>query len=233
MKSSFLTSLFDLIAPRSCAVCGHLLTRDEAILCGGCHMQLPLTDFAAHPYDNPLARLFWGQFPIERAAAYFYFVPHSLSSRIVYLLKYGQQPEVGEDMGAVMARTLKKNDFIGDIDAVVPIPITRRRRWNRGYNQSEEIARGIGEETGLPVLNKVVKRVRFDGSQTKKKGWERVENVESAFLLVKPEAVRGKHLLIVDDIITTGATITACARELCKAGEVRVSVVSLGFTKTR
>ncbi|MBR1449876.1 MAG: ComF family protein [Prevotella sp.] len=231
MKTSFLTDLFDLIAPRSCAICGKRLSAAESVICGVCHLRMPLTGFAQSPLDNPMARLFWGQFPIEKAAAYFYYQPHSDTSSIIYHLKYHSQPDIGENMGGIMARELSRSEFFSGIDAIVPIPITRRRRWQRGYNQSLEIARGISEVTHLPILKDAVRRTRFDTSQTKKKGWQRQENVADVFQLRQPEAISGRHLLLVDDIVTTGATIRACALELCKAGDVRISVVSLGFTK--
>lgn len=231
MKTSFLTELFDLISPRSCPICGSRLAASESVICGVCHFRMPLTGFAKDPYDNPLARLFWGQFPIEKAIAYFYFIPHSDTSRLIYDLKYHHQPDIGENMGRIIANELPPPRFFDDIDAIVPVPITRKRYWQRGYNQSMEIARGISDITHLPILKKVIKRTHFNISQTKKKGWERQENVENAFQLLRPEAVRGRHLLLVDDIVTTGATIRACAKELCKAGNVRISVFSLGFTK--
>jgi len=111
------------------------------------------------------------------------------------------------------------------------MPVTRQRLRQRGYNQSMEIARGISETANLPILNKAIKRIHFDTSQTKMKGWERLENVENVFQLITPETVKDKHLLLVDDIVTTGATVRACAQELCKAGNVQISVLSIGFTK--
>lgn len=232
MKMRFLTEAFDLIAPRECAICSQRLTATESVICGECHLRLPQTNFLQKPYDNPMARLFWGVLPIEKAVAYFYYIPHAQSSQMIHHLKYHHQPEVGEYMGQIIAKALKQHRFFEDIDAIVPIPITSERKRERGYNQSIEIARGISEVAQLSILSKAVWRTQFDDSQTKKRGWERQENVEGAFQLVKPDAVKGKHLLVVDDIVTTGATIKACAQELCKAGDVRISVVALGFTKS-
>jgi len=229
--TTLLTEIFDLISPRSCAVCGDTLQATESVVCGVCHLRMPQTDFGKNPYDNPMARLFWGQFPIEKAAAYFYYIPHSDTSRLIYHLKYHHQPEIGENMGRMTANALKPYRFFDDIDAIVPIPITGRRLRQRGYNQSMEIACGISEATQLPILKKAVRRIQFDTSQTRMKGWQRKENVRDAFQMITPEAVEGKHLLLVDDIVTTGSTVIACAQELCKAGDVRFSVVSLGFTK--
>jgi ComF family protein len=109
--------------------------------------------------------------------------------------------------------------------------LAKKRQRQRGYNQSLEIARGISEITNLPIYNKVVRRNVFEGSQTNKGRWERNENVEKVFEMTDETAIHGKHLLIIDDVVTTGATVIACAKELCKAGNVKISVLSLGFAK--
>jgi ComF family protein len=135
-------------------------------------------------------------------------------------------------MGRLMAKELQTSGFFDGIDGIVPIPLAKKRLRQRGYNQSLEIARGISEITSLPIYNKVVIRKVFEGSQTNKGRWERNENVEGVFELKDASAIQGKHLLIIDDVVTTGATVLACAKELCKAGNVKVSVISLGFSKS-
>lgn len=232
MRTSFWTELLDIISPRACAICGQRLSANERVLCGVCHLHLPLTHFELHPLDNPMVRLFWGQFPVERAAALFYYEPQSPVSRLIYDMKYHHMPEVAENMGIITARQFAANGFFDGIDALVPMPITWLRKWKRGYNQSYEIARGISEVTRLPIYKDVVKRVRFKQSQTRQHAWERLHNVDGAFRLVRPDKISGRHLLLIDDIVTTGATINACARELAKAPGVRISVLSLGITKS-
>ena len=231
MKTSFWTDLFDLISPRTCAVCGQRLTADENTICVACHLHLPLTHMESNAYDNVRARLFWGVLPVERAAALFYYEPHSEVARLIYDLKYHGQADIGTDLGRMAARQFASSGFFEGIDATVPVPLTRKRKWQRGYNQSEQIARGIGQVTGLPVYTDVVRRKHFNKSQTQNSIWERLENVEEAFLLANGSRIAGKHLLVVDDIVTTGATIKACAKELCKAGGVKISILSLGLTK--
>ena len=118
------------------------------------------------------------------------------------------------------------------IDAIVPVPLARKRERERGYNQSLELAKGVSEVTGLPIYNKVVKRTKFMGSQTQRGRWERNENVEHVFELVDGDSINGKHLLLIDDVVTTGATIIACAQKMQKASNVKISVLALGFTKS-
>lgn len=232
MKISFWTRLLDLISPRLCVVCGCRLSVTEEVLCSKCNLHLPRTGFHRDPYENVLAKTFWGQIPIQRASALFYYEAHAETAAILYQLKYKNHPEIGTIMGRMLAREILNSGFFEDIDAIIPIPLARKRQRQRGYNQSMEIARGIHEVTGLPIYNKVVRRNIFEGSQTSRGRWERNENVENVFELVDGEQIRHKHLLIIDDVITTGATIIACVKTLCQINGVTVSVLALGFAKS-
>ena len=232
MKISFWSRLLDLISPRLCVVCGERLAVTEETLCSKCYLHLPRTDFGRDLYENVMAKLFWGQIAIEKATALFYYEPHAETANILYELKYKNHPEIGETMGRMMARELQRADFFDGIDGIVPVPLAKKRERQRGYNQSTEIAMGVSEITNLPIYNKVIKRTTFEGSQTSKGRWERNENVENVFELLDGDSIRGKHLLIIDDVVTTGATIIACAKEISKAEGVRFSILSLGFAKS-
>ncbi len=231
MKTSFLTRLFDTVSPRTCAACGRRLTVDQTFLCTRCYHDIPLTHLEDHPYDNPMARLFWGKIPIERAAAYFYFYPHSEHGNIIYDMKYRGRPEIAQLLGAMAARRFAEKGFFDGIDAIIPLPVTRRRFWQRGYNQSVEIARGISSVTGMPILTDAVRRTKFTVSQTTMHGEDRQRNVEGAFLLKDQQRLAGLHVLLVDDIITSSATTLSCGRELAKAPGVRISIMSMGLTR--
>ena len=232
MVVSFWHRLLDLISPRLCVVCGQRLTVSEDVICTKCNLHLPRTDFHQDPYENEMAKLFWHQIPVERATALLYYESHAETANILYELKYKNHPEVGEVMGRLMAKELKPSGFFDGIDGIVPIPLAKKRQRQRGYNQSLEIARGISAITSLSIYNKVVRRKAFEGSQTNKGRWERNENVEGVFELKDASAIQGKHLLMVDDVVTTGATVIACVQELCKADNVKVSVIALGFSKS-
>jgi len=229
---SFWHRLLDLISPQLCVVCGKRLSAIEEVICIACNLKLPRTDFSKNPYDNEMAKLFWGQIPIERAAAFFYYESHSKTANVIYKLKYKSHPEIGPVMGRKVAVEFQRDHFFDGIDGIVPIPLTKKRFRQRGYNQSEEIAKGINEMTGIPIYTGIVKRTVFKGSQTRRRRWERQENVEYAFSLVDGEPIMGKHILLIDDVVTTGATVIACAKELCKAGGVRISILSLGLAKS-
>ena len=229
---SFWHRLLDLISPRLCVVCGHRLTVTEEVICARCNFHLPRTGFQHNAYENDMAKLFWGQIPIERATAFFYYEAHAETANILYELKYKDHPEIGEIFGRMFAAEIQSAGFFDGIDGIVPVPLAKKRQRQRGYNQSEEIAQGVSEITGLPIYNKVVKRISFKGSQTNKGRWDRQENVERVFDLIDAEAVSNKHLLLIDDVVTTGATCIACAKVLCQSANVRISILSLGFAKS-
>lgn len=229
---SFWHRLLDLISPRLCVVCGHRLTVTEDVICAKCNFHLPRTDFHRDAYENEMAKIFWGRIPIERAAAFFYYEPHAEVANIIYDLKYRNHPEIGTVIGRMMAKELQLYGFFDGINEIIAVPLAKKRLRQRGYNQSGEIARGVSEVTGLPICKKAVRRSVFEGSQTSKDRWERNENVERVFELIDAETIKGKHLLLIDDVVTTGATIIACVTQLMKAGGVRISVLSLGFAKS-
>lgn len=231
-KISIWQRLLDLIAPRLCVVCGRRLSPAERVLCAVSNLHLPRTGFQQSPADNRMARLFWGVIPVEHAAALFYYEASSPTSNILYDLKYHDHPEIGREMGRLMARELTASDFFEGIDVIIPLPLAKKRRRQRGYNQSMELARGVSEVTGLPVWNQIVRRTRFVKSQTQMGRQERMENVADVFEAKDLSAIRGRHVLLVDDVVTTGATMMACAREILKTEGVRVSLLALGFTKS-
>lgn len=251
MQISLLGKIIDLFFPRFCIECGNRLVGSEEMLCASCLIGLPYTRTWNDFYENEMAKMFWGQIPIERSVALFRYQSHSLPSNIIYKLKYFDRPEVGIYMGRLIAQKglglsniqLTGNthsNFFEGIDAIIPIPLTHKRQKHRGYNQSEMIACGIQELTELPIITDAVKRIVFTESQTHKDRWQRQENVEHVFQLSNSYHIgkekhpisdlAGKHLLIIDDVCTTGATIIACCKQLMKVGKLKFSVASIGWT---
>lgn len=232
MRVSFVTRLLDFIVPRRCAACGCRLSATEEDICTVCLTHLPRTDYQSDLTANPMAKNFWGLAPIERAAALFFYHSHSQTSHLIYSLKYYGQPHVAYTLGRIAAAEYADSELFSDIDFIVPMPLSRKRKRQRGYNQSEEIARGIGSATGIPVLTDAVRRTTFVKSQTMLIRWERMENVEGMFRLGSgAERLRNKHVLIVDDVVTSGATVISCANTLSHIEGITFSVFSLGFTK--
>lgn len=229
--NSFFTRLLDLVAPRTCVVCGNRLSIEEEILCVSCNLRLPRTGFSYDAYENEMAKVFWGRIPVERCAPFMYYLAKSASANLIYLLKYNDRPDIGEYLGKMIAEEFKKDYFFEEIDLIVPIPLECKRQRKRGYNQSLMIARGVSDVTGLPIGTDIIERKIFESSQTEKNRWMRNDNVKDVFQLLQPEKVQGKHILLIDDVVTTGATISSCGQELAKAGNVKISVLSIGFAK--
>ncbi len=232
MTTSLLERILNLIAPRACAICGRRLAPGEEMICSSCNYSLPRTYQWQHPYDNEMAKIFWGRIPVERAAAWIYHHGGSQEARMIYTLKYRGHPECGEIMGEMLAEEITPSRFFEGIDAIIPVPLARKRLRQRGYNQSDEIAKGINKITNIPIWDKTVTRSQFTTSQTHKDRWERADNVEGLFQVHHPEQIQGHHLLLIDDICTTGATLTACAQSLMEVENVRFSILTLGYAKS-
>lgn len=216
----------DLLMPRRCLMCGRRLTAQEEYACATCLMHLPLTEYHKQEHSH-LEKRFWGLFPVEKAVAMFHH-DGEWTRRLIYHIKYWGHPDVATFLARTYAEELMEgSSFFEGIDTLVPLPLHWRRQLSRHYNQSHYIALGIRQATGIPIAKHVVKRVKNNPSQTRKKGLERRENVEGIFRLMHPERIAGKHILLIDDVVTTGATLTSCAQELAKAPDVRISILTL------
>ena len=226
------TRILDFISPRLCVVCGERLSPTERSLCSVCMLHLPRTTYQFSPDDNPMAQLFWHLTPIKRAAALLYYEPHSELARLIYDLKYHDRPDIGEDMGRLMANEMQLAHYFDGIDVLLPVPLSRKRLRQRGYNQSEMLAIGASDITHLPIVTNALRRKHFVKSQTRLSRHERQENVEDMFELRDGSRLQGKHVLLIDDICTTGATLIACIDALKNIPGIRLSVLTLGFTKT-
>lgn len=222
-----LRDMRDLFVPRRCIVCGDRLHGGEKFLCAVCLMRLPLTGH--HEVEHSLLeKYFWERLPIERATSFFHY-DGVAPQRIIHALKYHGQVGLGRYFATLYAEVLKDSYFFDGIDGIVPLPLHWRRWLHRGYNQSRCIAEAMSKQTGIPVFRHVVERVVNNPSQTTVRRTERGENVTGVFRLTNPERIRGKHILLIDDVVTTGSTLSSCATELMKAGDVRISVLTLAI----
>lgn len=215
----------DIIRPRICPICGSPLNSTEQKLCSCCLLQLPYVgkeDF----YDNPSSRLFWGRIPVERVYSFIRYRHDSESHNLLTSLKYRHRPDLGVWLGELIARELLPRDFFEDVDCIVAVPLHWRRHLHRGYNQSIELARGISKTTGIPLLRHVVERVRNNKSQTRMSTHERMQNTQHLFC--SRSSLSGRHVLLVDDVLTTGATLLACAQAIMATSEdIRISILTL------
>lgn len=163
----------------------------------------------------------------ERANAFLYYQAGSSYCSIFFAFKYHQQPEVAVSMGRMMAQDLAETDFFDGVDCLLPVPLSKKRFHKRGYNQSERLAEGISQETGIPIDVISIQRAVDNETQTHLTAEDRQQNVARIFSLTPQQQLSGKHVLIVDDVITTGATVRSLATEALKAGNVRISVICL------
>lgn len=226
----WLYSFISLLFPRCCVVCGRSLAKGEECICAMCNINLPRTNYHLQK-DNQVEQLFWGKIPLERATSFFFYRKGSDFRQILHQLKYGGQKEIGAIMGRYMASELTVSGFFEGIDVIIPVPLHKRKQRIRGYNQSEWIARGISTVTGIRIDTEVIVRRKHTDTQTRKSTFERWENVDGIFELHHAESLKGKHLLVVDDVLTTGATTVACASRLMEIEGVRISVLTLAVAE--
>lgn len=228
---SIWTDFRELFFPRLCLVCGKKLYLSEDLICFSCLSSLPYTRDLGVP-GNEMEMLFWGRFPIERAFALYYYAHGGSVSRILASMKYLGRKDVCFKMGMLLAGRLSDVGFFDKADFLVPVPLHPKRYHKRGYNQSEWLAKGIGEVAGKPVLADALCRLRNNRTQTRKSAFERWINTENLFALAPgSNLLKGKHVVLVDDVLTTGATIEACADVLSEIEGIRISVVTLAWTK--
>lgn len=227
---SYLYDIWDdfisLLFPRLCYACGDHLLRNERIICTQCYVSIPRTNYHLS-IDNPVAQLFWGRAQILRAAAFSFYTKGSRIRNLIHNLKYKGIKEIGLELGNIYGTSLMKSDFSDTIDLIIPVPLHRAKERKRGFNQSEIISQGLSMAMGLAVDNKSLTRVALSDTQTKRSRYERWMNVEGIFAVNDPDKLKGKHILLVDDVITTGSTLEACAIELLKIENVKVSVAAL------
>lgn len=233
MTMILLKKISNFFLPRRCVVCNSILHEGETVICSQCLLHDSMSGLFSDSSDNVMVRSVIGNGNIVRGNALFEFHPRGLQARMIYKMKYQGRSDIAVNMGRHAAKALLPAGFFEDVDVIVPIPITRMRRFQRGYNQSEMLARGISEITAIPIDTTSVVRHRFLRSQTRLSLEQRQKNVAKAFHLVSSSALSGKHVLVVDDIFTTGATLGACLREISQnTNGVRLSILTLGLTKS-
>lgn len=229
MLSLLPEALLHLVYPHICEGCGTDVLDRRHRLCAHCHTRLPRTGFQLLAH-NPVEKLFWGRLPLRAATAQFYFTKQSMMQHLLHQLKYKGARELGLYLGGLAGQQLAAAGRFADIDALVPLPLHRARERQRGYNQAALLCAGMAEALEKPVWNDVVVRSEATDTQTRKGRVERWENIEGRFRLTVPAQVEGHRLLLVDDVVTTGATLEACGRALLAAGGVELSLAALCYS---
>lgn len=239
MLLSIVKDTLNFFFPRYCWICGRRLSMGESHLCSSCLLDLPRTNYHVRP-ENSMEQLFWGSFPLVHAVAFFYYHRGSATSEILYLLKYGCCPDIGRYMALVFAQEIQFEEgrgtcsFFADIDFLIPVPLSEEKKKSRGYNQCDAICEGLQQVTHIPICNGLVYRTVSNSTQTRKSRVERALNVEHIFSVdqQKRALLEGKHVLLVDDVCTTGATLKSMAEVLADIPHIRISVLTLGLANS-
>lgn len=219
----------NLIYPRVCLVCGDCLFVQEELICTSCLYLLPKTGYHFDEANN-VAQLFWGRIPIEAATAYYYFSKGNKVQRLLHQLKYNGYKDLGVLVGKLMGPELISSPLFENVDVVIPVPLHPKKEQKRGFNQSEQFAAGLAESIGIKLDTQTLIRRQASSTQTKKSRFKRWENVESIFDVTNLSKLANQHILLVDDVITTGSTLEACALALSDIPAVKISIAGIAFT---
>lgn len=217
-----------LFFPRVCEGCGNVLLKNESTICTKCITSLPKTNF--HEYqDNPVMENFQGKVNVASATSFLYYVKASRVQHMIHNFKYHNKLEVGRMLGRMFASDLAESPYFKGVEIIIPVPLHWTKMKTRGFNQSEIIAGAMIEPLSARIETEVLFRPFATETQTKKSRIQRVENVSGKFELKNAEKIAGKHVLLLDDVITTGSTMESCAELLNRQEGVKLSIASLGF----
>lgn len=224
--ANYIRGFTNLFFPDTCTGCDQPLGHHEELICTNCWYHMPYTGFHLKD-DNATARQLWGRAQLDCAASFLFFREASRVQRIMHHFKYQNEPKIGEIMGHRYGSLLSKAGRFTTVDIIIPVPLHPKKLKKRGYNQSDFFARGLAEALDKPVLFDGLVRIKVGDSQTRKSRFDRYRNMKDTFLVGQPEVLENLHVLLVDDVLTTGATIEACAEALLAVEGVRVSVVTI------
>lgn len=227
LVSEIRESLLQVLFPHVCAGCGSDLLHKNASLCMRCMSFMPETNFECHA-GNPIEKRFWGRLPLAAATAQYYFTRESLMQHLMHQFKYRGHKQLGRQLGNLMGEAITRSGRF-KADALVPLPLFPAKEKRRGFNQATILCEGMSESLQVPVLKDIIIRSQHTDTQTKKGRIERWENMEGKFELQKPDLVHNKALILVDDVVTTGATLEACGLAILGAAPARLSIATLCY----
>ncbi|MBA2422308.1 MAG: ComF family protein [Chitinophagales bacterium] len=226
MLKEYLADFTSLIYPQLCASCGLGLYKGEEVICTFCHHYLPKTYYHLER-NNAIEKHFWGRVNIERAASCYFFQRGSRVQHLIHQLKYKGKTEVGVAIGKIYGNDLNHSVDYCTVDVIVPVPLHKSKEMKRGYNQVDLFCEGMAETMNKPWSKHALERLKATETQTHKTRFERWENVGTVFHITNPDSLKGKHVMLADDVITTGSTLEACAQAILAVSDTRVSVATI------
>jgi len=218
-----------LFFPHVCEGCGTDILNSDTLLCAACHEKLPGTNFLEHN-NNLVEQKFYGQLKVEAAGAAYYFTKEGMLQHLIKQLKYYGNKEIGFYLGRQLGNLLAQTDRFNDVDVIVPLPLNPRKQKKRGYNQAAVIAEGINSIWQKPVNTKAVERKIFTETQTHKDRISRWQSMRDVFAVTNANALLNKNILLIDDIITTGATLEACGEKILEVPGTKLFIATVAFT---
>ena len=230
LQRSYLVDFVSLLFPELCVACRESLVANEHLLCTDCRFNLPYTNFHLQA-DNIVARQFWGKINIEAAFALYYFNKGGKIQNMLHQLKYDGQQQIGNLLGNIAGEQLAKNEIFNAVEYIIPVPLHKKRFRERGYNQSTRFAEGLADKLNAVVEEDNLVRVKSTETQTHKSRFARFENMQEVFVVINPEKLQGKHVLLVDDVITTGSTLEACGEQLLKVDGLKLSIATIAYAE--
>ncbi len=224
-------SAIEVFLPRHCPVCGQALDRDEEYLCRQCLLHIPRTHFEGIPF-NAMEQHFAGKIPIERAAAYFFYERRDPYASILHDIKYHNMPQMGRWISRLAARQMAPSGLWQGVDYLIPVPLHATKQAKRGYNQSDYLAQGVSDYTGIPIYEAIAAR-KPHATQTHKSAHERYLNAQGLYAPIAEarQELQGKHVMIVDDVATTGATLLTCAESIASIPGIKISLFTLAAAR--
>jgi len=230
LRRSYLTDFVSLLFPELCAACRASLMANEQLVCADCLYNLPFTNFHLQP-DNIVARQFWGKINLEAAYALFYFTKGGKVQNLMHQFKYKGVKQIGNLLGNIAGGQLTENEIFKTVDIIIPVPLHKKRIRERGYNQSACFADGLAQKLNAFAEVDNLVRIMATETQTHKSRFARFENMQEVFAVKNPERLVNKHILLVDDIVTTGSTLEACGTQLLKIEGLKLSVATIAYAE--
>ncbi len=227
---NIIKEIFNIFYPEICVCCKNQLTTNEKTICITCRHDLPVTNFTDEK-DNLVEKIFYGRVPIQEATSLFYFLKKGKVQQLIHELKYNKQQQVGTFIGEWLSEEILESERFKTIDCIIPVPLHKKKQKQRGYNQVITFGQSLSQKLNIPFYENVLTKTTSTTTQTKKLRFDRWKNAEHLFKIENIELIENKHVLIIDDIITTGATLEACILSIKNAKNITISIAAMAYTK--